>query len=83
LTVNSNTAKGVTACQTAFNLQMGLDQQQQDLTRWKATLSTECFSALMAETARRNGLLRTCHSGHDVFHSLPMIQWINEWRPAS
>lgn len=78
--MNTTTAKGLTACQTAFNLQMGLDQQQQDLARWKNTLSTECFSALLQETARRNGLLRSEQNGHDVFHSVPMEQFVNAWR---
>lgn len=71
---------GLTACQKTFNLQMGLDLQQQDLTRWKATLSTECFSALISEAARRNGLLRDGHDGHDVFHGLAMEQFVNTWR---
>lgn len=76
-----NAGQGVTRANTSMTVAEGLQIQQDDLYRWKATLSRECFSSLLSECAKRNGALRTNHTGHDVFHSVPMEQWVNAWRP--
>jgi len=64
-----------------FTVQDGLEVQIQDMKNWQVRLTDQCFSALQAEQARRNGRLSADANGYDVWRGCQLTEFITNWRP--